>query len=112
VQLCKARAPPYRLTGTRLKEEFELHGETLYILLRYTQSLLAQMAQTAVCNRHHTVDQELCRWLLLSLDLLPSEELVVTQELIAKMAWSRTNGGTSKCRTGILPQGREIAGPR
>ena len=84
----------YRLTGTRLKEEFELHGETLHILLRYTQSLLTQMAQTAVCNRHHTVDQQLCRWLLLSLDRLPSEELVMTQELIANMLGVRREGVT------------------
>jgi CRP-like cAMP-binding protein len=85
----------YRLTGTRLKEEFELHGETLHILLRYTQSLLTQMAQTAVCNRHHTVDQQLCRWLLLSLDRLPSEELVMTQELIANMLGVRREGVTT-----------------
>jgi len=85
----------YRLTGTRLKEEFELHGETLHILLRYTQSLLTQMAQTAVCNRHHTVDQQLCRWLLLSLDRLPSDELVMTQELIANMLGVRREGVTT-----------------
>src|SRR3984957_3457692 len=84
----------YRLTGTRLKEEFELYGETLHILLRYTQSLLTQMAQTAVCNRHHTVDQQLCRWLLLSLDRLPSDELVMTQELIANMLGVRREGVT------------------
>jgi CRP-like cAMP-binding protein len=85
----------YRLTGTRLKEEFERHGETLHILLRYTQSLLTQMAQTAVCNRHHTVDQQLCRWLLLSLDRLPSAELVMTQELIANMLGVRREGVTT-----------------
>ena len=82
----------YRLTGARLKEEFELHGETLHILLRYTQSLLTQTAQTAVCNRHHTVDQQLCRWLLLSLYRLPSVELVMTQELIANMLGVRREG--------------------
>jgi CRP-like cAMP-binding protein len=85
----------YRLTGTRLKEEFQRHGETLHILLRYTQSLLTQMAQTAVCNRHHTVDQQLCRWLLLSLDRLPSFELVMTQELIANMLGVRREGVTT-----------------
>jgi CRP-like cAMP-binding protein len=61
----------YRLTGNRLKQEFNRHGEWLHVLLRYTQSLITQMAQTAVCNRHHTVDQQLCRWLLLSLDRHP-----------------------------------------
>jgi CRP-like cAMP-binding protein len=85
----------YRLTGTRLKEEFERHGETLHILLRYTQSLLTQMAQTAACNRHHSVDQQLCRWLLLSLDRLPSAELVMTQELIANMLGVRREGVTT-----------------
>src|SRR6185312_6193311 len=73
----------YRLTRARLKEEFQRHGETLHILLRYTQALITQMTQTAVCNRHHTVDQQLCRWLLLSLDRLHSAELTMTQELIA-----------------------------
>jgi CRP-like cAMP-binding protein len=84
----------YQLTGARLKEEFERHGETLHILLRYTQALLTQMAQTAVCNRHHTVDQQLCRWLLLSLDRLSASELVMTQELIAGMLGVRREGVT------------------
>jgi hypothetical protein len=61
-----------QLTGARLKEEFERHGELRHILLRYTQALITQMAQTAVCNRHHSVDQQLCRWLLLSVDRLSS----------------------------------------
>ena len=84
----------YQLTGARLKEEFQRHGETLHILLRYTQALLTQMAQTAVCNRHHTVDQQLCRWLLLSLDRLSASELVMTQELIAGMLGVRREGVT------------------
>src|SRR5580704_5214865 len=84
----------YRLTGARLKEEFDRHGEMLHILLRYTQSLLTQMAQTAVCNRHHSVDQQLCRWLLLSLDRLPSNKLTMTQELIANMLGVRREGVT------------------
>ena len=84
----------YQLTGARLKEEFQRHGETLHILLRYTQALLTQMAQTAVCNRHHTVDQQLCRWLLLSLDRLSATELVMTQELIAGMLGVRREGVT------------------
>src|SRR5579872_3106599 len=84
----------YRLSGARLKEEFERHGEMLHILLRYTQALLTQMAQTAVCNRHHSVDQQLCRWLLLSLDRLSSNKLIMTQELIANMLGVRREGVT------------------
>jgi CRP-like cAMP-binding protein len=84
----------YRLTGNRLKLEFERHGEMLHILLRYTQALITQMAQTAVCNRHHSVDQQLCRWLLLSLDRLASNKLKMTQELIANMLGVRREGVT------------------
>ena len=84
----------YRLLGQRVKDEFERHGEMLYLLLRYTQALITQMAQTAVCNRHHTIDQQLCRWLLLSLDRLPSNRLVMTQELIANMLGVRREGVT------------------
>jgi len=84
----------YRLTGSRLKQEFERHGEMLHILLRYTQALITQMAQTAVCNRHHSLDQQLCRWLLLSLDRLRGSELMMTQELIANMLGVRREGVT------------------
>src|ERR1700726_1561258 len=84
----------YQMAGARLKEEFVRHGEMLHILLRYTQALITQMAQTAVCNRHHSVDQQLCRWLLLSLDRLPSNELIMTQELIANMLGVRREGVT------------------
>ena len=84
----------YRLTGKRLKAEFERHGEMMHILLRYTQALITQMAQTAVCNRHHSVDQQLCRWLLLSLDRLTSNRLTMTQELIANMLGVRREGVT------------------
>jgi CRP-like cAMP-binding protein len=84
----------YRLKGHRLKDEFNLHGEMLHLMLRYTQSLLTQMAQTAVCNRHHSIDQQLCRWLLLSLDRLPSNQLSMTQELIANMLGVRREGVT------------------
>jgi CRP-like cAMP-binding protein len=84
----------YRLTGARLKNEFNRHGEMLHILLRYTQSLITQMAQTAVCNRHHSLDQQLCRWLLLSLDRLRGNELKMTQELIANMLGVRREGVT------------------
>src|SRR6187397_1873469 len=84
----------YRLTGKRLKQEFNRHGEMLHVLLRYTQSLITQMAQTAVCNRHHTLDQQLCRWLLLSLDRLDNNQLQMTQELIANMLGVRREGVT------------------
>jgi CRP-like cAMP-binding protein len=84
----------YRLPGRRIKQEFQRHGDMLHALLRYTQTLLTQMAQTAVCNRHHTVDQQLCRWLLLSLDRLESNRLTMTQELIANMLGVRREGVT------------------
>jgi CRP-like cAMP-binding protein len=84
----------YRLRGATLKEEFFRAGPMQRLLLRYTQSLLTQMAQTAVCNRHHSLDQQLCRWLLLSLDRLHSNELVMTQELIANMLGVRREGVT------------------
>jgi CRP-like cAMP-binding protein len=84
----------YRLKGQFLKDEFYLAGPMQRLLLRYTQALLTQMAQTAVCNRHHTLDQQLCRWLLLSLDRLRSNELIMTQELIANMLGVRREGVT------------------
>lgn len=84
----------YRLKGQLLKDEFHRHGDLLLLMLRYTQSLITQMAQTAVCNRHHSVDQQLCRWLLLSLDRLPSNQLTMTQELIANMLGVRREGVT------------------
>jgi CRP-like cAMP-binding protein len=84
----------YRLLAQMLKDEFNRHGEMLLLMLRYTQSLLTQMAQTAVCNRHHSIDQQLCRWLLLSLDRLESNHLVMTQELIANMLGVRREGVT------------------
>lgn len=84
----------YRLAGHRLKSEFNRHGEMMQLLLRYTQALITQMAQTAVCNRHHSIDQQLCRWLLLSLDRLPSNQLIMTQELIANMLGVRREGVT------------------
>lgn len=84
----------YRMTGLRLKREFARHGDLMYVLLRYTQSLITQMAQTAVCNRHHSVEQQLCRWLLLSLDRLSSDEIVMTHELIANMLGVRREGVT------------------
>jgi CRP-like cAMP-binding protein len=84
----------YRLRAQYLKDEFGRFGPFLHLLLRYTQALITQMAQTAVCNRHHSVDQQLCRWLLLSLDRLSSSELSMTQELIANMLGVRREGVT------------------
>jgi len=84
----------YRLKGQILKDEFTRAAALQHLLLRYTQALLTQMAQTAVCNRHHSVDQQLCRWLLLSLDRLPSNKLTMTQELIANMLGVRREGVT------------------
>lgn len=84
----------YRLAGALLKEEFHRHGEMMTLMLKYTQSLITQMAQTAVCNRHHSVDQQLCRWLLMSLDRLSGNQLLMTQELIANMLGVRREGVT------------------
>ena len=84
----------YRLRSAALKEEFNRSGPVLHLLLRYTQALITQMAQTAVCNRHHSLDQQLCRWLLLSLDRLDGPELNMTQELIANMLGVRREGVT------------------
>ena len=84
----------FRLPGQLLKQEFNRGGPMQHLLLRYTLAMLTQMAQTAVCNRHHSVDQQLCRWLLLSLDRLPSNELSMTQELIANMLGVRREGVT------------------
>jgi CRP-like cAMP-binding protein len=83
-----------RLKTQFMKDEFDRAGAVLHLLLRYTQALITQMAQTAVCNRHHTLDQQLCRWLLLSLDRLQGDELVMTQELIANMLGVRREGVT------------------
>ncbi len=84
----------FRLEAKAIKDEFNRAGPVLHLLLRYTQALITQMAQTAVCNRHHTLDQQLCRWLLLSLDRLKGNELVMTQELIANMLGVRREGVT------------------
>jgi CRP-like cAMP-binding protein len=84
----------FRLNAGRMLQEFNRAGPVLHLLLRYTQALITQMAQTAVCNRHHSLDQQLCRWLLLSLDRLSSDQLVMTQELIANMLGVRREGVT------------------
>ena len=84
----------YRLKAKDMKDEFGRGGPVMHLVLRYTQALITQMSQTAVCNRHHTLDQQLCRWLLLSLDRIEGSELVMTQELIANMLGVRREGVT------------------
>ena len=84
----------YRLPGRLLKQEFSRGGKFQDLLLRYTQALITQMFQTAACNRHHSVEQQLCRWLLLTLDRMPTNELVMTQELVASMLGVRREGIT------------------
>ncbi|MEP7157643.1 MAG: Crp/Fnr family transcriptional regulator [Betaproteobacteria bacterium] len=100
----------YRLKAEHLKLEFNLGGPVMHLLLRYTQALITQMAQTAVCNRHHSVDQQLCRWLLLSMDRLPGNELTMTQELIANMLGVRREGVTEAAgklqRAGLIRYSR------
>ena len=99
-----------RLRSAALKEEFNRGGPVLHLLLRYTQALITQMAQTAVCNRHHSLDQQLCRWLLLSLDRLEGCELQMTQELIANMLGVRREGVTEAAlklqRAGLIRYAR------
>jgi CRP-like cAMP-binding protein len=90
----QSKGHAFRLRADLLKDEFERLGPTMHLLLRYTQALITQMSQTAACNRHHSVDQQLCRWLLLSLDRLASNELVMTQELISDMLGVRREGVT------------------
>lgn len=92
--LVQSAGTAYRLPGPRLVDEFNRHSELMSLVLRYTQALITQMAQTAVCNRHHSIDQQLCRWLLLSLDRLPTNHLLMTQELIANMLGVRREGVT------------------
>jgi CRP-like cAMP-binding protein len=100
----------FKLPGPILKAEFDRAGAMQHLLLRYAQALLTQMAQTAVCNRHHTVQQQLCRWLLLNLDRLPTNTLVVTQELIANMLGVRREGVTEAAgrlqSMGLIEYGR------
>lgn len=100
----------YRIPGHFVVSEFSRHGELLTLLLRFTQALITQMAQTAVCNRHHSIDQQLCRWLLLSLDRLSGTRLVMTQELIANMLGVRREGVTDAAgklqRLGVIEYAR------
>jgi CRP-like cAMP-binding protein len=92
--LVQSAGEGFRIAADLMLQEFERSGPVMHLLLRYTQSLITQMAQTAVCNRHHSLDQQLCRWLLLSLDRLDSNELVMTQQLIANMLGVRREGVT------------------
>lgn len=100
----------YRLRGAVMTEAFNRSGPVMHLMLRYTQALITQMAQTAVCNRHHSLDQQLCRWLLLSLDRLEGSELVMTQELIANMLGVRREGVTEAAlslqRAGLIRYAR------
>lgn len=100
----------FRLPGRKLKKEFNRHGDLLLLMLRYTQALITQMSQTALCNRHHSIDQQLCRWLLLSLDRLPGNRLNMTQELIANMLGVRREGVTEAAgklqRQGVIEYSR------
>ncbi len=88
----------YRLPRQRVKEEFSRHGELLMLMLRYTQALITQVSQTAVCNRHHSIDQQICRWLLLSMDRLPHNHLTMTQEFIGNMLGVRREGVTQAAK--------------
>lgn len=92
--LVQSAGHAYRLPRSKVKEEFGRHGELLILMLRYTQALITQVAQTAVCNRHHLIDQQLCRWLLLSMDRLSHNNLTMTQEFIANMLGVRRSGVT------------------
>jgi len=100
----------FRLPGQKLKREFNRHGDLLLLMLRYTQALITQMSQTALCNRHHSIDQQLCRWLLLSLDRLHGNQLQMTQELIANMLGVRREGVTEAAgklqRQGVIEYSR------
>lgn len=100
----------FRMPGQKLKNEFNRHGDLLLLMLRYTQALITQMSQTALCNRHHSIDQQLCRWLLLSLDRLHGNHLNMTQELIANMLGVRREGVTEAAgklqRQGVIEYSR------
>jgi CRP-like cAMP-binding protein len=100
----------FRLRSAVIKEDFNRSGPVMHLMLRYTQALITQMAQTAVCNRHHSLDQQLCRWLLLSLDRLTGSELIMTQELIANMLGVRREGVTEGAlklqRAGLISYAR------
>lgn len=100
----------YQLKAQTLKDAFDLSGPVTHVLLRYTQALITQMAQTAVCNRHHSLDEQLCRWLLMSLDRLPGSELIMTHELLANILGVRRQSVTESAlklqETGLIRYAR------
>jgi len=96
--LVQSAGHAYRLPKRRVKQEFNRHGQLLILMLRYTQALITQVAQTAVCNRQHSIDQQLCRWLLLSMDRLPDNHLTMTQEFIGNMLGVRREGVTQAAK--------------
>jgi CRP-like cAMP-binding protein len=102
----------YRMSSVALRDEFNAHAEIRMLMLRFTQALITQMSQTAVCNRHHSIDQQLCRWLLLSLDRLPGNRLKMTQELIANMLGVRREGVTEAAgklqKLGVIEYNRGV----
>jgi CRP-like cAMP-binding protein len=102
----------YRVKVNQLKDGFEHNPDTMHVLLKYTQALMTQITQTAVCNRHHTIDQQLCRWLLLSLDRLETNQLKMTQELIANMLGVRREGVTEAAgklqKSGLIKYSRGL----
>ena len=106
----QSAGPAQRMRGEALRGAFEKGGELQHLLLRYTQALITQMGQTAVCNRHHSIEQQLCRWLLMSLDRLPSNQLIMTQDLIANMLGVRREGVTEAAgklqRAGVISYNR------
>ncbi len=102
--LVQSAGHAYRLPRLRVKEEFNRHGQLLMLMLRYTQALITQVSQTAVCNRHHSIDQQLCRWLLLSMDRLTHNHLTMTQEFISQMLGVRREGVT-QAATKLQQQG-------
>ncbi|MBU4519647.1 MAG: Crp/Fnr family transcriptional regulator [Gammaproteobacteria bacterium] len=110
--LVQSAGHAYRLPRSRVKDEFKRHGELLVLMLRYTQALITQVAQTAVCNRHHAIDQQLCRWLLLSMDRLSGNQLTMTQEFIANMLGVRREGVTQAAlklqQLGVISYGRGL----
>lgn len=110
--LVQSAGHAYRLPRARVKEEFNRHGQLLLLMLRYTQALITQVSQTAVCNRHHSIDQQLCRWLLLSMDRLSHNQLTMTQEFIANMLGVRREGVTQAAlklqQRGVISYGRGL----
>jgi len=110
--LVQSAGHAYRLPRPKVKEEFGRHGQLLLLMLRYTQAMITQVSQTAVCNRHHSIDKQLCRWLLLSMDRLPDNHLTMTQEFIGSMLGVRREGVTEAAnkleRLGVISYSRGL----